>query len=170
MSSPTTRTAASRTDAGFTLIELTVVTALMAILGTISMTAFVNYQRAADLEGTAEDVVSALRTTAQRSVTEGRTYCVSFDQSDRSYVVYRATCDAASPVAVPAKTARGPAELHTPSFAPADATSDVCTVGDGCAYFYPRGTGSPGSVVVHRPGGKSITVSIEGLTSRVVRS
>jgi prepilin-type N-terminal cleavage/methylation domain-containing protein len=157
-------------DSGFTLVELMMVTVLMSVLGALSLTAFVNYQRAADLEGTADDVVSVLRTTAQRSVTEGRTYCVRFDTGASTYTVYRSTCGASSTVAVPTKDARGPAVVSSPSFAPADPVTDVCPTGDDCAYFYPRGTGSPGSVVVQRPGGKSITVTIEGLTSRVVRS
>lgn len=159
-----------RGDDGFTLIELTVVTALMSVLGAITMTAFVNYQRAADVEGTAGDVVSTLRTTAQRSVTEGRTYCVSFGTAPSTYTVYRSSCQVSSPVALPTKKARGPAVFSGPSFTPANASTDLCSTGAGCAYFYPRGTGSPGSVLVQRPDGTTITVSIEGLTSRVVRS
>lgn len=163
------RTARAGGDAGFTLAETMIVVVLMGVLGALSVTALVNYQRAADLEGTADDVVSVQRTTAQRSVTEGRTYCVRFDTAAGTYTVYRSTCAPASTVAVPAKETRGPAVLSSPAFTPAKST-DVCQSGDDCAYFYPRGTGSPGTVVVQRPGGKSITISIEGLTSRVVRS
>ena len=157
-------------DEGFTLIELMVVTVLMSVIGALSLTALVNYQRAADVEGSADDLVSALRTSAQRAVTEGRTFCMSFDVAANTYTVYRTSCSAASTVATPAKRTRGPAVLSAPSFAPALPSRDVCQTANACAYFYPRGTGSPGQVVVQRPDGKSITVKIEGLTSRVVRS
>lgn len=157
-------------DAGFTLIELTVVTALMSVIGALGLSALVNYQRAAQTEGTANDVVSALRTTAQRSVTEGRTYCVRFDTTAGTYTVYRSSCAATSAVALPARRTRGPVVLETPFFTPANPVKDVCFQASACAYFYPRGTGSPGQVVVRRVAGKAITVTIEGLTSRVVRS
>lgn len=159
-----------RSEGGFTLIELMVAVALMSVVGALSLTALVNYQKAADLEGSADDLVSALRTGAQRSVTEGRTFCMSFDTTTNSYTLYRSTCASTSLVALPAKRTRGPAVLSAPTFTPANSARDVCQVGSGCAYFYPRGTGSPGTVVVRRPDGKSITVTIEGLTSRVVRS
>lgn len=152
------------------MVEILVATVLMGLLGALSVAALVNYQRAADVQGSADDVVSTLRTLAQRSVTEGRTYCVQFDTSASSYTVYRSTCSSSSTVVVPTKQTRGPAVVSSPSFAPADPVTDVCPAGDDCAYFYPRGTGSPGSVVVERPGGESITITIEGLTSRVVRS
>ena len=38
---------------GFTLIELTIVIALMSVLGALGLTALVNYQRSADIEGSA---------------------------------------------------------------------------------------------------------------------
>lgn len=159
-----------RMDPGFTLVELLIVTVLMSIIGALSLTALVNYQRAADVEGSADDLVSALRTAAQRSVTEGRTLCMRFDTVAHTYTVYRSTCSASSAVATPARKTRGPAVLNSASFAPAVPARDVCQTSNACAYFYPRGTGSPGQVVVQRPGGKSITITIEGLTSRVVRS
>jgi general secretion pathway protein H len=159
-----------RPEAGFTLIELTVVVALMAVVGALSMTALVNYQKASELEGSADDLVSALRSTAQRSVAEGRTFCMSFDTTVNTYTLYRSACTTSAVAVASGKSTRGPALLGSPSFTPANAATDVCQVGAGCAYFYPRGTGSPGQVEVYRDGGASITITIEGLTSRVVRS
>jgi prepilin-type N-terminal cleavage/methylation domain-containing protein len=156
-------------DAGFTLVETIMVTVLIGILGALAVTAFLNYARAADLEGSADDVVSILRTTAQQSLTEGRTVCVHFDDAADTYTVYRSSCAATSTVTTPTKQTRGPAVISSPSFVPANAATDVCFVGDDCAYFYPRGTASAGSVVVERPGGKTINIDVEGLTSRVVR-
>jgi prepilin-type N-terminal cleavage/methylation domain-containing protein len=154
---------------GFTLVELLIVTVLMGMIGGAGLTAFAGYARNADLDGSANDVVSALRSAAQRSVTEGRTFCVAFDATANTYTVYRSSCASTSTIVTPAKQTRGPAILSSPSFTPANSTTDVCSA-DGCAYFYPRGTGSPGQVVVRRNGGRSITVTIEGLTSRVVRA
>ena len=161
---------ATRRDAGFTLIELSLVTALMSVIGVLGLTAMTNYQRTAELEGSADDLVSALRSTAQQSVTEGRTLCMRFDVSNDTYTVFRSACTSTAVVAAPTRRTRGSVALHNPTFTPANATTDSCPTGNACAYFYPRGTGSPGEVVVRRPSGKSITITIEGLTSRVVRS
>ena len=40
----------------------------------------------------ADEVVSVLRTTAQRSLAEGRTHCVAFDTAAETWTVRRATC------------------------------------------------------------------------------
>jgi hypothetical protein len=47
---------------------------------------------------------------------------------------------------------------------PGQATS--CPTANGCAYFYPRGTALGGGLQVTRTG-KTYTISVEGLTSRV---
>ena len=157
-------------SAGFSLVELLVVTVLIGIIGGAGLTALKGYTRNADVDGSAADVVSALRTTAQRSVTEGRTYCVRFDTAANTFTVYRSSCSSTSTQVVAPVRTRGPAVLVNPTFTPANSVRDVCQTAGACAYFYPRGTGSPGQVVVRRPGGRAITVTIEGLTSRVVRS
>ena len=155
---------------GFSLVELLVVTVLIGVIGGAGLTALKGYSSNADLDGSANDVVSALRSTAQRSVTEGRTYCVQFNTAANTFAVYRSSCSSTSTrVGAPIRT-RGPAVVASPSFTPANSVRDVCQAASACAYFYPRGTGSPGQVVVRRPGGRAITVTIEGLTSRVVRS
>ncbi len=154
---------------GFTLIELLVTMVLASILGTTGLFALQTYSQAQGHQGTADEVVSTLRSAAQRSLSEGRTYCVHFNTGTDSWTVWRSECSTVggTPVSDP-QPARGLVQLDSPSFAPADPTAP-CPQTDACAYLYPRGTGSPGSVdVVHD--GNAITVTVEGLTSRVSRS
>jgi prepilin-type N-terminal cleavage/methylation domain-containing protein len=156
-------------ESGFTLIELLVTMVLASILGTTGLFALQTYSQAQDHQGTADEVVSELRLAGQRSLSEGRTYCVHFDTGTDAWTVWRSECSTVggTPVSDP-QPARGLVQLDSPSFAPADPTAP-CPQTNACAYLYPRGTGSPGSVDVVRDG-TTITVTVEGLTSRVSRS
>lgn len=154
-----------RTDNGFTLIELMVTTVLMAIVGALTVTSLVGYARAQDHQSTADEVVSVLRTTAQRALSEGRTHCVSFDTAAGTWTVHRTDC-AAGPV-VGSGDARSGIDLQSASFTLQAAHS--CSSGTSCVYFTPRGTASPGTVAIARDT-DVITVTVEGLSSRVSRS
>jgi prepilin-type N-terminal cleavage/methylation domain-containing protein len=158
-----------RQDSGVTLIEVLVAMVLASILGSLGMLSLDAYARTQGFQGTADEIVSTLRSTAQRAVSEGRTYCVSFDTTSRSWSVWRTACSTGLGTAVEGGgTARRSTELQNPSFSPATPLPP-CPSGGACAYFYPRGTGSPGSIEILR-GSDTITVTVEGLTSRVSRS
>lgn len=154
------------TDDGVSVVELLVTMSLMLVLAGVGITAFQHYAYVQDHRGTAEDIVSTLRTVAQRSLSEGRTYCVSFDTTADRWTVYRRECSAAGTVVDGGAAARGTVALDSPSFA-APVTPAPCPQTNACAYFYPRGTGSPGTVRVQRAGMTDLTVSVEGLTGRV---
>jgi prepilin-type N-terminal cleavage/methylation domain-containing protein len=159
------------TDVGFTLIELVMVVALMALAGTLALVALVNYSAAQDHQGTADELVSDLRNAGQRAVTEGRTYCVFLDDTADTWTLYRTSCSAGTLVQGPTPT-RGDITVGGLSIA----TTANCQTAGACIYFNPRGTatggptGLPSKVDVQRDGETAINVTVEGLTGRVDRS
>lgn len=160
---------APSSDAGFTLVELLVTVALMFVVGGLGLFALQSYTRAQEHQGTADELVSTLRTVAERALSEGRTYCVSLDPAADEWTVWQARCSTAGGTAVDGgRDTQGSVQLSSPSFS-LNATTQPCPQAGSCVYFLPRGTGTPGSVQVVRDGA-AIAVSIEGLTSRVSRS
>lgn len=156
-------------DAGLTMIELVVTMALAAILMTIGILAMHSYLISNRQASTAQSIRSQLRGTGERSISEGRTYCVYF--TDTTWAVYRSNCTVATNKAAGPETVYDPSiTLTSFSFAapssPLPGQTTACPVANRCAYFYPRGNALAGTLTVTRPG-KTYTVSVEGLTGRV---
>jgi hypothetical protein len=123
-------------------------------------------------QATANSVLASLRSAEARSQAEGRAYCVRFD-SAQSWSLWRYSCDPADPLTpgakIEANAPEGTALVSTINFNvnPAAGLTHSCSVG-GCAYFYPRGLASSGSVTITRPGStSSYTVTVVGITGRV---
>jgi type II secretory pathway pseudopilin PulG len=151
------------------MIELIVTLALASILMTIGILAMKSYLAANRQASTAQSIRSLLRSAGERSISEGRTYCVYFTAS--TWTLYRSDCTVAS------NKASGPDSVFDPSITLGAITfpapsyslpgqSTAFPVAQRCAYFYPRGYALAGSLQVVRTG-KTYTVSIEGLTGRV---
>lgn len=153
-------------DGGFTMIELMVVMVIVSILASIAMFGFWSWQRTAQQQGSAKELVSQLRNASERAISEGRTYCVGIDSTNRSYTLWRYTCGTGTQVAGP-YTTQSPnvtfaSTLSLPTPAPA------CPAGNTCLYFYPRGTAIPATLNVNSSArSKVYTVTVEGLTARV---
>lgn len=167
------RRSAASADAGFTLIELLVTMALLGILSATAVWGLRAYQHSQDESGSAHAVLSGLRNVAERAQSEGRTYCVSFDTAT-SWSIWRYSCQAgwtsgantATQVATN-QHLQGNSTITAISFA-AGVSVGTCSAGSNrCAYFYPRGTASAGSLSIGRPGNPTVyTVHVEGLTGR----
>ena len=67
----------SSREAGVTLIELVVVLALLCILGFASMAALGDVQVVSSAKGASDEVVSAIRYTRQRAISEAQDYCIA---------------------------------------------------------------------------------------------
>lgn len=143
---------------GFTLIEVLVAMAIMGITLGIVAGGSVSWTRAREQSGTAQQLVSFLRQAQQRALTEATPYCVTFD-SATTYSMRKATCTST--------IVRGPAETDSKAVV----IAALFTQADGAVaphiIFTPRGTASPGTATVSRPGRADIVVQVEGLTARV---
>lgn len=157
-----------RSDSGFTLIELLVTLSVGAVLTGMAGTSLAGWSASNAHKGTRDEVVSELRATAQRALSEGRTYCVAF-QSDGSWKTYRRSCSSTGQLVL-TSGANSAGSAVAAAFSYASGHVSTCTTGGGsasCAYFYPRGTASAGTVTVTRTGKPTYTVNVEQLTSRV---
>ena len=155
-------------DNGVTLIELLVTLSLAAVLSGLATGAYVGYARSSRQSGTVTQIQSMLRNTAERSLSEGRTYCVSFDTTAGTWTIYRKVCGP-----TPGVLAEGPFTVDTGirlasvAFTIPTGSSTTCPTPGTCAYFYPRGTASPGGLQVRSSSSKVYSIDVKGLTSRV---
>jgi prepilin-type N-terminal cleavage/methylation domain-containing protein len=155
---------AHMTDHGFTMIELLVVMVVAGVLMGIGIFGFTNWQQTAQQQGSASQLVSTLRSSSERAVSEGRTYCVDIS-GGASYTQWRYSCSAAgTQVAGPYKV-QSKVSLTTTNTLPVTAT---CPASHKCVYFYPRGTAVATTVAVQSAVRSRVyTVHVEGLTARV---
>jgi prepilin-type N-terminal cleavage/methylation domain-containing protein len=159
---------ARATDDGYTMLELVIVMSIASVLMAIGIFGFTNWQRTAQQQGTASQLVSTLRTASERAISEGRTYCVDIS-AGTSYTVWRYACAPSgtpTPVQVsgPYSTASR-VSLTTTNTLPAGA---ACPASHKCVYFYPRGTAVATTVAVQSSlRSRVYTVHVEGLTARV---
>lgn len=165
-------------DGGFTMLEMIVTLALGSILMATATWGMHSYLVSTRESGTATDVRSALRNAAERSLSEGRTYCVYLQST--KWTLYKYACSGTTPAGIAAQKVSGPFAVQDPSItitsvnfpAPSPASPNQvtnCPTAGKCAYFYPRGNALAGSLKVVRSG-KTYTINVEGLTARVSTS
>ena len=168
-------------EGGFTLVDMLVAFVIIGLMGTIAIWGLRGYQHSQEMAGTSHSVVSALQSAGERAQSEGRTYCVQFDGSGTSWSVWRYSCQAgftASPGGAAAQVLTNQrvqgSQVYLSvkagdAFPSSGANAGTCPSGSlACVYFYPRGTASSGSLLVHRVGQTStFEVHVEGLTGRV---
>ncbi|HVE28145.1 MAG TPA: GspH/FimT family protein [Sporichthya sp.] len=145
--------------AGFTLIEICWTMAIFFILCAIAVTPMTRWIGGERQGSTTAALEALLRETQQRSVTEGRSMCVSFNLAAQTYSVLRGTC-ASAPTVVLQGPIRPDTGVRLESASPAIGVT-----------FYPRGTATPGVVTISRKGSARVdTLTVEGLTGRVSRA
>lgn len=156
---PRTRT---RTDAGFTMVEVMVTISLLTTVMGFAVAGWSGWSRAHEHRSTLTDLQSTLRHAQQRAVTDGGPVCVRFDLAADTWRLERGAC-----TSTPGPVLGGPWEvarnldLQDAAFTHADGTRPALT-------FTSRGTATPGRVEVRREDtGRVRRVTVEGLTGRV---
>jgi type II secretion system protein H len=157
-----------RDDSGFTLIELLVVMLIVSILTTIGMFTFAGWRSTAQQQGSAQELVSQLRNTAELALSQGRTHCVDLNPAARTYTVYRYTCDGSAANKVSGTLSTQSSRVTFTSTLSLPSPAPACPASHSCFYFYPRGTAIPGTIAVaSSKRSKVYTIHVEGLTARV---
>ena len=75
-------------NAGFTLIELVITIAIIAILAGIAIPNYFSWRRNAQMRAAAEELLSAVQVTKLRAVKERTNCVVLFDDANDSYVAF----------------------------------------------------------------------------------
>jgi prepilin-type N-terminal cleavage/methylation domain-containing protein len=172
-----------RREAGYTLIEILTAIAISAILMTLGASALRGYWFGRALRDGAEQVVSELRNVQERSVSESHplVYGGWFDDGSSEWGVVRfdpkdvsvTEDDECAVVSGPNEFSAG-VVVDEVSFDDMTPQTSVCASavpsGSEIAFFFARGTASPGSVTLLQPrNGDTETVTVTGLTGRVDR-
>ena len=160
------RLRANRSADGFTMIELLVTIVIAGVLASIGSVGVLTWRNNSEQQGSAQEVASQLRNVVQRSVSEGRTYCVAFAPT-RSYAVMRRSCGSTgSAVGAVRTTQSSRVTIEASVSVPGPALG--CPIGTTCVYFSPRGTATAATILVRSSARSNVyTVQVEGLTSRV---
>lgn len=134
--------------------------ALMATLSAFAITGMNSWLDKRELSGSATSVQSGLRAAQQQAMAEATSVCVSF--ADAKMTLFVGRCDA------PTRTRDrvllelpDQVEVDAPRFTYPEETRSEVT-------FTPRGTATPGTVRLLSAGVGTRTITIEGLTGRVL--
>jgi prepilin-type N-terminal cleavage/methylation domain-containing protein len=148
-------------DDGFTVIELAVAMVIFGVLVGLTSTGWGRYQASQEAVSASSEVVSVMRNAQMRATAEATTYRVDVDLAGRTLTVLRFDGAAYQQRSVD-QLAGSRLSLDSASFLDATGTATAS------AYFYPRGTASPGQVVLRRTGDETPhVITLVGLTGRV---
>jgi prepilin-type N-terminal cleavage/methylation domain-containing protein len=174
----------SRSENGFTLLEILVAMTLMAIILTLSVGALRHFWLQRSLTGSTDNVVTQLRSTQENAVSESYpvVYGVRFDVGEHDWHVVRydpkdaGAGDDTCTVTETYQLESG-VKISEASFADDAGITSFCRTAttspaaSAFVFFYPRGNATPGDLVLEHAGiGKSTTVEVSALTGRVSQS
>jgi general secretion pathway protein H len=146
------RIATSRTEAGFTLLELIVVLALGAIIYAVILSAPLGRASSADLKASARTLASGLRQAQTMAMASRRDAVLTLDVESREYITSGET-----------QPRRLPENIELKLYA---AQSEVTSERRGSIRFYPDGSSTGGRITVFS-GERKYLVDVDWLTGRV---
>lgn len=156
--------------AGFTLIELMIGVAVLAILLSVAVPSFQNLIERRRVTAAAESILSALQLARSEAIKQNSTVEVNFDTEDSGAWCYGLDDDLSTECDCDEKpwncTVAGESRVvaNDGSNAPFPGVVIGTTgFGDDVEFSPPRGTADNGSVTVNGAGGGSITVAISNM-------
>ena len=166
----------SESEHGFTLLEVLTTITIAGIVMASAVVGMFALARAQQQSSTAQSLLSAMRAAQASAQGEGRAYCIRIDSST-SWSTWRYSCDPAEPTTPGNPTKVGAGSVNGTAYVAATAltASSVsglahsCPAGVlGCAFFYPRGLASSGTLEVRRTSSSSkYLLTVVGITGRV---
>ena len=155
--------------AGFTFIELVLVTIVLSILLVAVMPRFQHTMQAQRLEHRAFEFVQLLRYAHEQAIAENQeTIWVWDPNTRRAHVELSQSDDTQGPHDEQDVTASRVAQsAPLPEGSDVSVVRDDESVGCHCVHFFPDGTSEPTLLTIHR-GTPIFTIEVKGATSEVV--
>jgi prepilin-type N-terminal cleavage/methylation domain-containing protein len=173
-----------RSEGGFTLVELLVSMALIAVLATLSVQPLRTYWLRQGLAGASDDVATQLRSIQERVVSESHplVYGASFAADSDAWFLLRYdpgdstittddTCEVTGERALERGVVVSSVDFTAPPSDIVTACDAVTEAGDELVFFYARGSATGGQVTLRQPIlDDTETITVGPITGRVTRS
>ena len=144
-----------RSERGFTLVELLVVFAIVALLAAVVPLAFERLRESTQYRDTVRGMLSDIRQARYRALAEGREVRFKLDLAERSYGV-----EGRSPRAVPQ-----PLRLRATV-----ADIELTAAQSAGILFLPSGGATGGTIEIVRPSGAGVRLTVDWLSGGVAQS
>lgn len=140
-------------DKGFSLTELMVVIALIAIVGMIAVPAFNHYSINSNLKTAARGIASDIFEMKERAVAENRQYMIEFTVASNQYTLKQGTYTGEPWTAT---------QVKSPSAAGSDIRLQdaAFAFGNPKVFFQTRGIASAGAVTLTNRYGSTATITV----------
>jgi prepilin-type N-terminal cleavage/methylation domain-containing protein len=159
-----------RNQLGFTLNELMIVVAIIAILGTISVPTFLNTMPRYRLRKTARDLCSEMRKARMTAVKQNRNVSIAFDLVKNQYVVDSTLATPPRPTQLESTIVFGfGSATESATTTPGPLPEDPVTFGGETVTFNPRGISNAGFIYLQNGRGEAFAAGARTSGSIILR-